>query len=378
MNSKISVSQVVDPKKLLELGDEWNRLCSVTPSLDPRQTGAWDLSFPWVLGWLSEIPEQQRELLVLTAKSGAKLIGVLPLLIQDGPDGMELTLVGAQGCFGDRKGIIAYGDDQARVGEAFGNFLAKEWIGRLAKLNLQSVAKEAVGIHSLVNTLVTHSTWSASSQQESLQRFVFRPNLGPDGEPIWPLASRRTMNLVRKAYSSGLFEYSETSEGKDSQQLVNHALAIRGMLKNDASELKERFGSIPMAQRLIDYRFAPGTPASLANVGNLRACTLTWKNTPIAGAMFVDYGSTRYVFWTEVRVHKDQEQLIFWMLFSNLVRSSLHAGLSELQFASALGSRATGFKNHALPVYTIQAVPNHELAPKASNTSERATAIASH
>jgi hypothetical protein len=126
------------------------------------------------------------------------------------------------------------------------------------------------------------------------------------------------------------------------------------MIKNDAPELKHRFGSIAMTQRVVDYRFAPGTDPSLSSIGRLGTCNLLWNGNPIAGAVYVDDQASRYVFWMEVRVHPDQEQLIFWMLFSNLIRSSLSQGIETIHVASSLGSRAIGLKNFAVSVQTIR------------------------
>jgi hypothetical protein len=82
---------------------------------------------------------------------------------------------------------------------------------------------------------------------------------------------------------------------------------------------------------------------------------LYWKENPIAGAMFVDYGNARNVFWMEARVHPDQEQLIVWMLLTQLLRSTLRNGNSELQLSSPLGARVTGMKNYAPAVSSILA-----------------------
>ena len=362
MKTKIAVNQIAEAQNLLAIGSDWNRLCESTPNLVQGSGGAWDRSFPWILGWLSEsfsgVDHKQRDMLVLTAKADSKLIGILPLLIQDGQDGFEMTLMGAEGCFGDLKGILASADNQRRVGIAFGDYLAKEWIGRIGRIHFDRALHEDEGLLSLIETLVTQLSWSAHRELSLAQRFVFRPALGPDREPIWPLATRRTIATVRKAYGSGVFEYVEADEGRDKQEIVKCAMAIRGMLKNDAPELKERFGSIPMAQRILDYRFAPGTAASLSKVGKLGVSNLYWKGSPIAGAMFVDYGGVRYVFWMEVRVHSAQERLVFWMLFSELMRSALKSGRTEIHLPSSMGARAAGMKDHAPAVCSLQAGPN--------------------
>jgi hypothetical protein len=57
----------------------------------------------------------------------------------------------------------------------------------------------------------------------------------------------------------------------------------------------------------------------------------------------------------EVRVHPEQEQLVFWILFSDLIRSSLSQKIQTIHVASHLGARAVGLKNFAARVQTIQA-----------------------
>jgi hypothetical protein len=358
MKRRITVDHVADSKNLLSLGHEWNRLCEETPGFFKPLGGTWDRTFPWMLGWLSEVPEPQRDLLVLTARAGKKLIGILPAIMQEGQEGREISFLGSEGCFGDCKGILATGDDQIRVGAAFGEYLAKEWIGRLGRILFHGVSNSDVGIQSLIESLVLQSPWIAHRQACLASRYVFRVNLGPDAEPIWPLATRRTIGTVRKAYDSGLFEYTEAYDDDDDRQsVVKRVFAIRGMLKNDAKELKQRFGSIPMAQRILDYRFAPGTADCLSKVGRLGVSNLYWKENPIAGAMFVDFGNARNVFWMEARVHPEQEQLIVWMLLTQLLRSALRNGNGELQLSSPLGARMTGMKNYAPAVSSILATP---------------------
>jgi hypothetical protein len=369
MKMNIKVSQVVEPKRLLALGNDWNRICRTTPNGRGMPAGSWDMTFPWMLGWLSEVPEDNRDFLVLTAQSGSELIGILPLLIQEGAHGREVSLIGSDGCFGDCKGILASTQDQEQVGEAFGGFFANEWISQISRINFQRVSENQTGLHAFLNSLVSNSAWIASCRPATACRFVFRPRQGPDGEPIWPLASRRTIGLVRKAYESNLFEYSEAGESTDRQLIIKQAMAIRGMLKNDSPDLRKRFGAIPMTQRIIDYRFAPGTASTLSQVGELGSCTIHWKSNPIAGAMFIDYGNARTVFWMEVRVHSDQEQLVFWILFSKLIRSALRKGLQEIQISTQFGPKALGMKNEAAKVCTIQAAPTSE-QPTISNESD--------
>ena len=369
MTTELRVTEVTKPINLLGLGSDWNRLCNLTPTARNRRFGSWDLTFPWMLGWLSEVAEEQRDILVLTATLGESLLGILPLLIHDGAEGRELRLIGSEGCFGDSKGILGAKQDQAKLGEAFGDYLTKEYIGQLHKLNFQRVFEKNLGIRALVNNLVHNSGWSARSIAESSTRFLFRPTLGPDGAPIWSLAVRRRLKLVEKAFASGLFDFSEASEETDKQQVVKHVMMIRGMLKNDDPKLKQRFGSIPMAQRVINYRFSPGVSNNLSEVGRLGACTLQWKGNPIAGALYVDYGHARQVFWIEVRVHPNQEQLIFWMLFSKMVRSALRDGIDEVQIASMLASWTIGLKNDAAAVCSIEATSPTTLRDESSEIS---------
>ncbi|MFM8263878.1 MAG: hypothetical protein ACKN9S_16490 [Pirellula sp.] len=355
MKQGFTVSQITDPKKLLGIGDDWNRLSEISSPPQGPDGGSWDRSFPWLLGWLNELPEQQREPLVLVASSGGQVRGILPLMIHDGPEGSEFRLIGSHGCFGDCKGILGDPADQTALGEAFASYLSSQWIGRSSRIEFKRVHDDDPGILSMVNHLVCDSAWNATSRLDSPARYVFSPTIGPDGEPIWPLASRRTIGLVKKACQSGLFQYDQAFEDTDKNLVIKQILGIRGMIKNDAPELKHRFGAIAMTQRVIDYRFAPGTPQSLSDIGRLGTCNLHWKGNPIAGAVYVDHGASRYVFWMEVRVHPDQEQLIFWMLFSNLIRSSFNRGLRTIQVASHLGARAVGLKNFAARVQTIQA-----------------------
>jgi len=358
MTSRFSISQVVDPQELLALGGDWNRLSALTPSRPGGNRGSWDLSFPWALAWLSEIPEHRRDLLILTAYRDSKLRGILPLLIQENPRGRELTLVGAEGCFGDGKGILAIKEDQEVLGEVFGDYLANEWLGRLKRIFLHRVRKNDPGIQALVSCLVNHSGWSANSTPESCGRSVLRPQIGPDAEPMWPLSARRTMALVNKAFGSGKFEYFEVDEDTDKEKLIEQAFALRGMVKNDSGELRQAFGSIPMARRVLDYRFSSGTAESLSKLGRIGSCMLYWKNNPIGGALYTDLGNVRYVFWMEIRAHSHQEQFVFRMLLSRVIRSALAKGFEEVQFCEALEGNPLGIHNLAEDVCSIEAIPN--------------------
>ena len=357
MKTPFTVSQIVDPVDLLRIGRQWNRLCEETPNQNASHSGRWELSFPWMLGWLSELPESQRDLLVLTASSGSTMRGILPLVIHNSPARRELRLIGSVGCLADSKGILANGHDQEAIGEAFGNYLASEWLGQVPSLRLQSVAKEDPGIRSFVEALVSDSGWIAETRPEPTQRVVLRPVQGPDGEPIWPLSCRRAIALVKKSLDSGMFKLTEASEDIDRMQVAKHAMMIRGMLKNDAPELQEPFGSIPMSQRLLDYRFSKGVSRHLSQVGRLGSCLVEWKGTPIAGALFVDFGSSRSVVWSEVRVHPDQEPLVAWMLLSQLLRTAIQGGLRELQLGLALGHYASAMRNMAPSLWSISVVP---------------------
>ena len=311
-----------------------------------------------MLGWISELPESQRDLLVLTSSSGATLRGILPLVMHSTPAGRELRLVGSVGCLGDSKGILATGHDQEAIGEAFGNYLASEWLGQVPSLHLQSVAQEDPGIRSIVEALVSRSGWNAETRPEPTQRMVLRPAQGPDGEPIWPMSCRRAIALVKKSLESGMFKLTEASEDNDRMQVAKHAMMIRGMLKNDAPELQEPFGSIPMSQRLLDYRFSKGVSRNLSQVGCLGSCLVEWKGTPIAGALFVDFGASRSVVWSEVRVHPDQEPLVAWMLLSQLLRTAIQSGLRELQLGLALGHYANAMGNKAPNLWSISIGPS--------------------
>jgi hypothetical protein len=355
MKNRFLVSQITDPKKLLEIGHDWNRLSKRCSYPNGLESGSWDRSFPWLLGWLSEIPEQQRDTLVLVASSEGQVRGILPLMLHEGSERPEFRLIGSSGCFGDCKGILGTPADQTVLGEAFASYLASQWMGSPSWIELKRVHEEDQGILALVNHFVSESGWNATSRPDSPARYVFSPTMGPDGEPIWPLASRRIIALTKKAYQSGLFQYTQAYEDSDKDLVIKHILGIRGMIKNDAPELKHLFGAIAMTQRMIDYRFAPGTPESLSHIGRLGTCNLHWKGNPIAGAVFVDDGPSRYVFWMEVRVHPEQEQLVFWILFSDLIRSSLSQKIQTIHVASHLGARAVGLKNFAARVQTIQA-----------------------
>jgi hypothetical protein len=358
MKTLFTVSQIVDPVDLLRIGRQWNRLCGETPNQNASHRGRWELSFPWMLGWLSELPETQRDLLVLIASSGSTMRGILPLVIHSTSARRELRLIGSVGCLADSKGILATGQDQEAIGEAFGNYLASEWLGQVPSLHLQSVAQEDPGIRSFVEALVSHSGWNAETRPEPIQRMVLRPVQGPDGEPIWPLSCRRAIALVKKSLDSGMFKLTEASEDADRMQVAKHAMMIRGMLKNEDPELQEPFGSIPMSQRLLNYRFSKGVSRNLSQVGRLGSCLVEWKGTPIAGALFVDFGASRTVVWSEVRVHPDQEPLVAWMLLSQLLRTAIQGGLRELQLGLALGHYAKAMGNKSPSLWSISVGPS--------------------
>jgi hypothetical protein len=310
-----------------------------------------------MLGWLSELPESQRDLLVLTARCGSTLRGILPLVMQSTRNGRQLRLIGSVGCFADTKGILAAEQDQATTGAAFGNYLATEWIGQVPSLHLRSVAQQDPGLGSFVQALISHSGWNAESRPEPPQRMVMRPIQGPDGEPIWPLNCRRAMALVKKSFDSGMFKISEASEESGRTELAKHAMMIRAMVRNDGPELKEPFGSIPMSQRLLDYRFSKGVSRKLSQVGRFGSCVIECKGTTIAGALFADFGPSRYVIWSEIRVHHGQEPLVAWMLLSQLLRTALKSGLRELQVGMPLGRYASAMKNRSPSLWSISVVP---------------------
>jgi hypothetical protein len=70
-----------------------------------------------------------------------------------------------------------------------------------------------------------------------------------------------------------------------------------------------------------------------------------------------------------VRVHPNQEQLVFWMLFSKMVRSTLRDGIDEVQIASMLASWTIGLKNDAAAVCSLEATSPTTLRDESSEIS---------
>jgi hypothetical protein len=235
-------------------------------------------------------------------------------------------ILGSRGVLGDGKGIIARPSDQIEVGNAFAHFLSEEWI-EATRLNLHGIWKDDRGMRAFCERFSESVLWACEVTPHPPGRLVHRISQGPDGNPIWPLATRRRLNFVHKALESGLFKTVFSTQKED---ILQNAMALRNMLKNDAPALKSQFGPVSRTQRLLDYRFGQGIAPDMCQSGTLRSCLLHYKSKPIAGALLWDIHQSRRVVWLESKATGEQAQLVFWMILSQLIEESHKHDLQDI------------------------------------------------
>lgn len=342
MNSPLRINCLDDPESLLAFGKEWVVLCDSTvpkcaATSNFAQTAASNRSakplplncernFVWALSTLSLTPESQRKVRVFTAMRGAEVIGILPLCGYTTRDQEVWELLGSRGVFGDGKGIIARPSDQIEVGHAFAHFISEEWIGA-TQLNLHGLWEDDQGMRAFYERFSESILWTCEVASRPKGRLIHRIPKGPDGNPIWPLATRRPLHFVDKAFESGLFETVFSTQRED---ILQNARVLRDMLKNDAPVLKSQFGPVSRTQRFLDYRFGQGIAPEMCQSGTLRSCLLHYKSKPIAGALLWDIHQSRHIVWLESKATGDQAQLVFWMMLSQLIEDSYKHHLQDI------------------------------------------------
>ena len=342
MNSSLRINCHDDPTSLLAMGRDWIALSdSPVPkyaaSLNFAQSAAskrstqplpmtCERNFVWALSTLSLIPESQRKVRIFTAMRGNEVVGILPLCAYVERDQEYWEILGSRGVLGDGKGIIARPSDQIEVGNAFAHFLSEEWI-EATRLNLHGIWKDDRGMRAFCERFSESVLWACEVTPHPPGRLVHRISQGPDGNPIWPLATRRRLNFVHKALESGLFKTVFSTQKED---ILQNAMALRNMLKNDAPALKSQFGPVSRTQRFLDYRFGQGIAPDMCQSGTLRSCLLHYKSKPIAGALLWDIHQSRRVVWLESKATGEQAQLVFWMILSQLIEESHKHDLQDI------------------------------------------------
>ena len=391
--NSVSIQEIQSIADLGGFADRWNRLAG----------HRFDRSLAWLIGWFQELPESNRRLAVYLASRGQEIIGILPMVLSTidpeirGPmqtagmgqtcKGEILELLGCRGCFWEAKGILAAEQDQESCGELFAKHIAQTLLlspfdnnggpkntvrkknsdatkqpdtTRVQSAQWRGIARCDLGMRAFAETLMAIDPDRVKLNEENPSSYRFRVQIGPDGKPIWPLAARRPIKLARQGLASGVFQ---VVKAREKEGIVKNILELRSLLKNDDSSLSETFGAIRMVQQIVNARWYPvdwmedlvrdGISRESFMRGSLGSLMVYWRGKPIAGAVFVDQGLSRSVIWMEVRVHPEQQQLVFWMLLSELIASGSEQNIPEINLYSELAALATGFVNHPPQVYSV-------------------------
>ncbi len=371
MPQSLSISQSSDPSILIELGKDWDRLNSLgSPSVPGRYVGRHSIANPsscergvaWALTSLSMIPEADREVSVLTARREGELVGVLPLVLDETEKLKHWTLLGSRGEFGDGKGIIGRQEDLSVLGMSFAAYLTEHWSSGISDVRFEGIWANDLGMRAFCERFSESTQWKCSVTERQSHRAVYRIYPGPDGIPIWPLAVRRPMRWIDKGLESGVFHFTAS---RSKEEIFGNALAIRSMLKHHVEPSREMW-AVGLTQRFLDYRYGKGVAPSLCQAGKLGSCVVRWKGSPIGGAMYWDYKGIRHTFWMEVRVHPEQEQLVFWMLLSKMIEEGNSQDIFEFHLPKKFEPWADGLENMASITWSVRLDPTASRARSGS------------
>lgn len=359
MPQSISISQSSDPSTLIGLGKDWERLNAIgSPTVPGPYVGRKSAADPfscergiaWALTSLSMIPESDREVSILTARREGEIVGILPLVLNETEKSKYWTLLGSRGEFGDGKGIIGRREDQLALGESFAAYLTEQWFSGISDIRFEGIWKNDPGMRAFCERFSESTLWRCNVKERQPHRAVYRVYPGPDGIPIWPLAVRRPMRLIDKGLESGLFHFTAS---RSKEEIFGNALAIRSMLKQHGEPSREMW-AVGLTQRFLDYRYGKGVAHSLCQAGELGSCVVRWKGSPIGGAMYWDYKGVRHAFWMEVRVHPEQEQLVFWMLLSKMIEEGNSNDIFEFHIPKKFESWADGMENMSSDTWSVR------------------------
>lgn len=359
MKSPLSITCYEDPAALLALGRRWDALCdskSAFPTAKANFAQLVDSSshrasrplgcernLIWALSSLSLLPETQRRIRVFAANRDSQVVGILPMISFAAERDKHWEILGARGTFGDGKGIIAQAADQVEVGYAFAEFIAEDWIGA-GHIKLHGLWENDEGMRAFYERFSESTSWDCEYNAQNSARLVYRIPQGPDGNPIWPLAARRRLQFVQKALESGMFQAVFSTKKED---ILQNAMVLRNMLRNDADVLKNPFGPIHRTQRFLDYRFGQGDAPEMCQSGTLTSCQILYKSKPIAGALAWDIHQARHVFWLESKAVGEQAPLIFWMLLSKLIEDCYQHATQEIHLDPVWKPWTAGMPNLA-------------------------------
>jgi hypothetical protein len=70
--------------------------------------------------------------------------------------------------------------------------------------------------------------------------------------------------------------------------------------------------------------------------------------------MYWDYKGIRHAFWMEVRVHPEQEQLVFWMLLSKMIEEGNSTDVFEFHIPKKFESWADGMVNVSSRTWSVR------------------------
>lgn len=359
MSQSLSISQSSDPSILIELGKDWERLNSIgSPTVPGPYVGRKSAADPltcergvaWALTSLSMIPEADRGVSILIARREGELVGLLPLVLSESEKSKYWTLLGSRGEFGDGKGIIGRREDQSVLGKSIATYLTDQCFSGISDIRFEGIWENDLGMRAFCERFSESPLWRYNVKERQPHRAVYRVYPGPDGSPIWPLAVRRPMRLIEKGLESGLFHFT-ASRSKD--EIFGNALAIRSMLKQSGEPSREMW-TVGLTQRFLDYRYGKGVAPSLCQAGALGSCVVRWKGSPIGGSMYWDYKGVRHAFWMEVRVHPEQEQLVFWMLLSKMIEEGNSRDVFEFHIPKKFESWADGMENMASNTWSVR------------------------
>lgn len=70
--------------------------------------------------------------------------------------------------------------------------------------------------------------------------------------------------------------------------------------------------------------------------------------------MYWDYKGIRHAFWMEVRVHPEQEQLVFWMLLSKMIEEGNSNDIFEFHIPKKFESWADGMENMSNDTWSVR------------------------
>jgi CelD/BcsL family acetyltransferase involved in cellulose biosynthesis len=252
---------------------EWEGLLGQCPSPIPFVTPAWQRA------WLDHF-QGERALRVFTAREGERLVGVAPLLVDDG----RAELVGHHSICDYMDVVVTPGFEPAFFASLLGR-LAEEGIG---ELDLRGLLETSPTL-ACVNGCAPAAGYAVAQEEEALSPAICLP--GTWEEYLGSLSKKDRHELRRKLrrleQAGGEAELRVVTEAGEALELLSTFFQLMRLSSHHKEEFLERPG--------MEAFFRTITRA-MAEEGMLRLYLLTLDRQAVAGVLNFDIGGQLYMY----------------------------------------------------------------------------------